>query len=346
MIDVHVSAPAGVNIIAVPKPGPADPPPLGGSLADLAASLAPGTWGELLSANIAGSLNDPLSPNTHLPFHYCNSAPWDGSGISFIGGDHGGSPGFSRYDAPTNRWAARILSPGSHGYNFTTADGATVYRLICGGVDPVYDWSRDPGLYKWNGATLDFFCDPPEPLRQVIAHHPICYWPGRGVFCWSGNTGACYLLNMQTKTWTLLGQVNSSGVYHCVVAYAHDCMVFGGGNDNGTGNAVKLWRIAADATITPMPASPHPIGIYNGSNLCAGPDGNVYALGFNEHHKLDMTTMQWSQLPNPPVGTLYPNDHDATFSCNTPYGIIYIMGRSINGNLDIKMRLYRCGGTS
>lgn len=337
------------------------PPPTGTDIATLSASLSPGQWGDLVSSNINVALRDPDSQNTKLRMHYCNSAPWNpvAEEIDFLGMDHGGAsvtvgdvpgvpgalPALCRYHADTNTWDNILSNIGSHGYQFTTASPAgEIFRLNCGGQLPQYAWTGPEGLYKWNGSAFVFFCAGPEGLSQVIAHHPIVYWPGRGVFCFSGNTGGLYLQNMTTKVWTQVGQVTSSGVYHCVSAYsaAHDCIVFGGGNDNGTGNAVKLWRIDSAMTVTPMPNAPYAIGIYNGANWNSGPDGNFYSLGFGRHDKLDPTgSGSWSALATPPAGQLFANDHDAVFSSNTPFGIVYVGGRAPNGILDCEMRLFK-----
>ncbi len=139
------------------------------------------------------------------------------------------------------------------------------------------------------------------------------------------------------KVWEPIAQTAARGTYHNVAATSekYGCAVIGGGNF-----VTALWRVdLATKTMTSLPDAPHPVGIFNGSNLNTGPDGNAYILGFGEHWKLDLADNTWHQLPTPP--TMFPNDHAAMFSCSTPYGIVYVQGTTANGVLDCRMWAYK-----
>ncbi len=344
---VQIIVPVGTTVDVQKTPVVVDPPPTGSALADLAASLAPGSWGELVSANINTSLCDPGSPNTTLRMHYCNSAPWTGDGIAFVGADHGGSPALCRYRAATNAWDNFVPCYGSHGYQFTAASTTDLYRIICGGPSPDYSWMATNGVYKWDGSAFAYLAPGPENMTNLIAHTPGVWWPGKGLAIYDSNYGRISILDAANQYIHVNVATGQARYYHTVSAYSstHDCVIFGGGAGYSPDPAYvpdnrKLWRINADLSITPMPDAPHHVGIFSGMNLVAGPDGNVYLLGFGEHWKLDPAGV-WTQLPAPPAGTLYPNDHDAVFSSCTPSCIVYVMGRRINGALDIKMRVYK-----
>ena len=322
----------------------------------LSASLAPGTWGELRSSNINTSLEDPPSPNTHLRFHYCNSAPWNPAtqGIDFVGADHGGGPALCRFRSTPNRWDDFIPCLGSHGYQHTVVNphNGDLYQILFGD-DPRS--GRVSGLNKWNGAKFVFMSSPPESLAQLIAG-AASWWDGdvasggaEGALAfYSGNFGAIHLWNPRTNTWRSVSGAlpGQRGQYHNVCAYSklHNCLVFGGGTVYSGTNAVdrQVWRLNADLTTTRLKDAPFPVGIYSGMNMVAGPDGCVYFLGFGEHWKLDPRGAgAWTQLASPPAGMLYPNDHQAVVSSCTPYGVVYITGVVAKGKLDCRMRVYR-----
>lgn len=355
---IQIIVPVGTTVDVQHVPVVINSPPPNGALAQAAASLNPGQWGDVTSQNINESLKDPGSPNSNLRMHYSNSAPWNGSGIDFIGMDHGGSPALCRYHDSTNAWDNFIPSIGSHGYQFTVANpqNGDLYRIMCGAYTPTYPWSANSGIYKWNGTSFDFFAAGPEDMTNLIAHTPGVWWDGavagtQGLLAiYDSNYSRISLLNTTTKVYTHIDvATNQGGYYHTVSAYSkvHNCLSFGGGqpysndpqfvNDNR-----KLWKLNADLTVETLPDAPHSVGIFGGMNMNSGPDGNIYFLGFGEHWQLNPATKVWTKLSTPPIGQLYPNDHDAVFSSNTPYGIVYIGGRNINGVLDIKMRLYKC----
>ena len=325
-------------------------PPTTGSLSIVATATPPGTWSEVSTANINVGLYDPLSQNTGMMMHYCNSAPWNAKDntIDFVGADHGGGPALTRYHNATNNWDNFIRCSGSHGYQFLAADrDGGIYHIDCG----------QNGLYKWDGAEFQRLADGPEQLTQLIAHTPIVWWdgpvagfPSGCLVTFSSNPGLVSFFDMQAKMWAKQVQVSTgqNGYYHTVSAYSKrfNCLVFGGGA--GYSNSVtfvpdnhKLWRMDEDLTVTPMAEGPHHIGIYSGMNLVAGPDGMIYCLGFGEHWKLDPRGAgTWTSCRRHPQRQYFPNDHDAVFGCCTPYGVVYVGGRRISGAPDIRMHVY------
>jgi hypothetical protein len=324
----------------------AGPPPAGQSLPDLAASLTPGTWGQLTSANIYNSMIDPTSPNTHLRFHFCNSTPWSQDGIDFIGGDHAGQPAFARYNNATNAWDNYIPCQGSHGYQHLTTNPANGDRYLRIGTSAE--------IYKGDAALIFTPIWTPNGISGTASVALAWVNPG---FCGAGAQGAiaCYDGNVNGAVQfydPIAGELprvdnampGASGLYHVVSAYSvpFNCLVYGGGNGFTETNAVdkQVWRLDADRSLTRLKDAPFSYGVYAG-NLTPGTDGWVYLLAQGQHWKLDprLPTNDWVQLPTPPAQALYPNDHAAVLSCSTPYGIVYLFGQN---ETDIRMMLYRC----
>src|SRR2546421_1786995 len=109
-------------------------------LGDLAASLQPGTWAELITNNIAPTLAF-TGGDSGMTFGFAEKGVWDGFSKQFvyIGGDHipapPACPRFVSYSESTNTW--QILpnplwfpcsGTGMHGYDHTAID--PVHRTL------------------------------------------------------------------------------------------------------------------------------------------------------------------------------------------------------------------------
>lgn len=309
-------------------------------LGQLAASMAAGTWKELVSQDIDSVLavsGNPGGSQVSIPF--CNSMPWNPSTgrIEVVSADHGETGGSRHmaYDDASNRWLLVDRGIGTHGYQHVAVNPHTgdMYQRV------------DGDIYKYVGGSWTKATTIPENLTQVPAV-ALSWWSGsfKGVgpqgalMVYSGNFGTINIWDPLSKTWSRLGGMlpGQLGQYHVVSAYSarKNCLVYGGGNVSQGTNPVdkQVYRLNADGTKTRMPDAPYSLGIYHGMNLVSDhATGSFLAFGFGQGWELNPDQAgKWTQLTGtraPPKGLLDPTVQPNSLisvDCSTHGVVIYV----------------------
>lgn len=327
------------------------------ALGDLATTMQPGTWAELVQTNI----NPVLGQGSHMGNRVgtTNAGAWDPARLLLhhTGGDHGEGATFHLiYDAGTNGWINNGTIPiaPSHGYDHVTVDpkSSIVYCRVYGGNE-IFKYS--PGGF-WSAATSW----PVWGYVQVAVG--TCWWTGslsgadpHGALIVynSGNPGGeIQIWDPVADKW--LAPVTGFGgasTYHSVAEYSeiHNVAVVGGGNDNPN----KLWRLNADRTVTAMPDAPLSICVLHGANLTSDPvTGNFLAEGSGQLWELDprgaghWTQQTGSRTPPAGIGPQETPTFIATLSAPVSnFGVVAYVNCIQS---DCKMYLYKhaASGTS
>lgn len=322
-------------VVTPPVESPA-PPPGPSALAQLAASMPPGTWSPLLNQDIdlvLGSGNIGTSNNL-IP--YCNSMPYDAltKRIHVVSGDHGKFQAwYMTYDLAANRWskvaALNPLDTGStHGWDHTAVNphtGEMYYRRTTSNLIRRFR----------NGALEDFSGPLAENLSQITAQGAT--WWDAGL-SGAGAQGAfvLYVANVPhnlhiydplADAWTIIRDVAPEapvGVYDNVIEYSptHNCAVFGGGGNFGGQHSRRLYRLNADRSISKLPDAPIPIGTSEGNFVCEPRSGNFLLFGSGQFWMLDPRgagswtdlTTRLPPMAKPPAGMLDPATGNSVIS--------------------------------
>jgi hypothetical protein len=285
-------------ILLLMTPNVARATPLG----DLAASMQPGTWAELVTSNI-GVLNQNGTDGNILP--YAADAGWDPNSrkLIYVGNDHIDSitsqaDHFVIYNADTNSWQNMSPPPWStpgvtdHGYyehGVNPANG-NVYRR--GG-------KNSPIFYKYNITTNSWTALPANNfLSQSSCCSAVDYFPELGGLIntqggeWGG--GVVDLFNESTQQWSRLAQNLSPmtgptftlGVYNPI----YKVMVFG--------QSGAFYKLDSAGTVTRL--SNPPVTFYDGTGylgiLTVDPVGGKYLFLTPTNRQLyayDLATDTW-----------------------------------------------------
>jgi hypothetical protein len=354
------STTASATTASAPPPPPApspSPPPSSGTLAQVAANMAPGSWAQLSApANFNLFAQGSITGNI-LP--YANSMPWDpiNKKIHILGMDHGAPEiVYLQYNATTHSFA-QMPGPGnaSHGNDHNALNPVTgdlyhrVYGFAPAGVsvkkrsNSSGSWSQLP---NWSG------------MAQVAIG--ATWWSGS--FAGAGAQGALVLFNSGNATGGASdGQIvaynplnnswffNKTGVapnassgstYHSVIEYSpkKNVAVYGGGN----AYTKRLWRLNADGSTTPMPNTPGSteVGIQHGNLVNDPVTGNFLLLSAGQLWVLNPSgSGSWTQqsgtrAPPAGVGIPGPSQLDSVISTAIDtYGVVaYITFRGRSGN--------------
>ena len=220
---------------------------------------------------------------------------------------------------------------------------ATSIGCIYGGADPTYKWSANFGDRQVRRAPRSSSSprrrNTLEPADRrgglLVGRTPLAEGMGAGLLH-RGNTGALYLRNVATKTSGRPVQNACPGNAANTITSARTRSVAIASCSEAVGSfqapTSSSARCGVSTPISPRLAykdAPFPVGIYSGMNMVAGPDGCVYFLGFGAalEARLASGAGAWTQLPSPPAGMLYPNDHQAVVSSCTPFGVDLHHGR-------------------
>jgi hypothetical protein len=287
--------------------------------------MAPGAWAMAPpAAGADAALASPGTTQNILIFGGQTFYDPVNKRIPIVGADHGQSPKTVGYDLKTHSWSIwHTNTPGSHAYQHTAVDPETgdVFLLsIAAGA--VYRWSgSDWALHTM----MSMFSDPAAQMRNWFIATALCWWNGK--LTWFTGFGTVYAFDAVAKVWLGLGQHPSgmNGAYHNIAVPTPDALLFGGGNvyDNGSGEHPDgryamdqtLVRLGKDGAVTPMPAAPYRVGIYNGMLASGGGGGKVNLLGFGEFWQLDPETVSMTRLPDPPAGLMDPV-HQSVMACS------------------------------
>ena len=337
------------------------------NLSKLAASMTPGSWAQMNSANQdvilgVGSISGSM-------IHYCNSMPWNPirKCIEIVGMDHNaGIQRYVRFDPTSNGFVLVTADTGTqgtrHGYDHNTVNpfnGDLYHR-------PAENNYERPGILvrKWANSANSF--SDTMPLANTLFYMQNAI----GVTWWSGpfsgagaqgcmllynsgdsakmgaaTDGGMYAYDPLANKWFWSSQSMSpfygtaGNTYHSVLEYSEkkNVAIYGGGNDQPH----KLWRLNSDRTFVAMPDVPSGkgVGIQQGNLVCDPVTGNFLLLSANELWELDPTgTGTWTQqkgsrVPPSGVGTPGPTTIDGMISSAiADYGVIaYIKQTSSTG---------------
>jgi hypothetical protein len=271
-------------------PAPTDTP-----LADLAASLAGGTWAALETIDMDPTLTDTGSTGNMIP--YADSAAWDPGSrqLLFMGADHITAARFVTYSDATNTWSIMADQPWFpdaffHGYDHSVvrADAGEYFQRPFGsGTVHKYtiatgEWEELPDA----GAESSNCCD-------GLAHFPELgglVWPhGHELFVYGDETGE----------WTRLPAVIEMEATWNFAEYnpVHRVVLLGSAG-------ARLWRLSDTGEVTPL--RDPPISMYDGSGHTAvvtvDPISGTYLVltpTERDFYAYDIESDTWTELSSP-----------------------------------------------
>ena len=181
------------------------------TLGSLAATMAPGTWAELIAEDIDAVIGVGRPGNSEVAVPYANSAPWCPirKRIVIVGSDHGDAPiRHIEYDDATNKWYLIDRGIGSHQYQQVAVDpySGDIYQRY--GAD----------LYRYTGQTWVSVSAIPFNVSQ-IASVALAWWsgpyPGAGghgvLTVYSGNAGTISAYDPTRGAWLARSDEHASG---------------------------------------------------------------------------------------------------------------------------------------
>jgi hypothetical protein len=313
----------------------------GTALADLAASMKPGTWAELKTNNINPTLTNTRGSSGFV-FGYAEEVRWDPvtRKLYHIGMDHGqGQLRFLAYSETNNTWSVIAEAPANMNCSTYPPRACTPnHSYDHAALDPAgrhFYWRygyADKKIHRYHLDNQTWEILPPNNLMQYVqCCGAIEYFPEMGGLIWvQGQSGAkgqggVYLFNPSTSTWSALGATNTTGypmdgTFNNFAEYnpVHKVMIFGGG-DNGKGTSTRiLYKMTSTGVITALKNAPFDLGIQHGSKVTVDPVTGDF-LVFNGAHqfwKYNVLTDTWAQLTDPPMGIWPP------FPTNRIHGMV------------------------
>lgn len=281
------------------------------SLSQLAASLAPGQWGELQTNNINSALS--ASGASDMTIGYSEEMKWNPvtRQLQFVGSDHGDCTKFVVYDEATNRWTdkgkpAWVSCITNHGYDHMAVDPAT--------GDLFSRVFRTGDLYRWDGSqwralpTLNFG-------YTGAAAVGLEYFPEMDGLVWasveSGTLGSVFLWERKSNSWKRLTSASlPMGDPHQMVEYnpVHKVVVFGGGNGSR-----DIYSLDAQGNIRTLTRAPYGVGSGNASRFTVDPVSGDFLVFFDNgefwvyDYPSDSWTKQNVNIPSSARTTRYGN---------------------------------------
>ena len=306
-------------------------PAAASEIGDLAASMAPGTWAELVTLDLNGGILEDVGG--HHILQYADDARWDpvGGRVLFLGQGHSSNwdddptttARFIAYGAAANSWTALpALIPSEnvgHGYDHSAIDvelGEFFHRPF--GSRTVYRYHLASGLW-------DALPQIPQPSNQVAGG--LEYFPEAGGLVFVDGDWGVWFWHRGTDRWQLLANTNGTldstlpslpmGPYHNFAEHSpvHRVVAFGGGNGSN-----QIYRLNADLSITVQSPAPIDLGIAWGSVFTLDPvGGNFLAFAADEsvwEHDPSAAGGSWIAVvgPRPPFFDIGPDD-PAIFGC-------------------------------
>src|SRR5438128_1432897 len=283
-------------------------------LGDLAASLAPGTWGELITNNIAPTLAS-TGGDSGMTFGFTENGVWDpvSRQFFFIGGDHipvpPACPRFVSYTESTNTWQILPNPPwfacsgnGMHGYDHTAIDPVSrkLYHRPYGDmVVRKFDlasnsWSNLPQI-------------PVNVMSDVNCCVGVAWFPERQSLIYAsvetGTNGSVIEYQEATGQWQRFGSSVANlpmGTHQQFAEYnpVNKVVVFGGG-----AGSHFIYKLDTTAQVTALQPPPISLGVEE-SIFTVDPVSGKY-LVFNNAKEFwiyDVKQDTWDKQPGiPPI---------------------------------------------
>ena len=272
-------------------------------LGQLALEMKPGTWAELKTNNLVGTLR--AKGASGAIFGYNEDAVWDPKTrqFYFVGGDHNDTVRFVTYVDATNTWKVLPRPPWvgkgtSHGYSHHGLDverGFLYYFPFGNRARTIQRY--DIGKNTWSALPK---LDPPEYLACCVGVEHFPELDGLVVANGGGGKGSVYLFQEKTQKWTTLARDLPMGIYHNTAQYSprHGIVLFGGGNGSS-----DLYKLDGTGKVTALKKAPIGIGVMQ-SILTIDPVGGDFLLfgKTGNFHVYDVASDTWkkqdsSQIP-------------------------------------------------
>jgi hypothetical protein len=322
--------------------------PRGSQLAQLASTMAVGTWARLDVPGQNAILGVGSISGTML--HYCNSMPWNpvSKVIEIIGMDHNyPSLRHVRYSEASNQFVLVADNAGlatGHGYDHNAVNpytGDLYHRRYSG-----FSGSISVARKTLNASSFSSIASVPATDQVAIGS---CWWSGS--FAGAGSQGCFMVFNSGNATGsTKDGHIaaydplsakwfysqegkapnyGSGATYHSLIEYSarKNVAVYGGGNVAGN----RLWRISADGSSVAMPNVPSGkgVGVQQGILVDDPVSGDFLLLSAGQLWELDPSgSGSWTQLTGsrtPPTGVGIPgpsNPQAVIASSISTYGVV------------------------
>ena len=237
-------------------------PPGTPALAQLAASMQPQEWREIVTTNMNATLL--ANGNSGVSTVYTDDMVWHAASQTafFFGSDHNDFSQFVSYTAGNNTWqrlarAAWMPDPGDynngmmHGYDHSAINqSGNFYYHRPFGVNLVHRYNIQTQVWT----TLP---NPSFPNNYGSCCDALEYFPELNGLVWVRSIGGeVWLFNDGTQQWSLLGAVGDGSTWQqAEYNPVHKVMVFTVGG--------RHYKLSSTGQITPLAAPP--VGLYNGS---------------------------------------------------------------------------------
>lgn len=305
----------------------------GTALADLAASMQPGTWATLTTNNINPTLSAAGASGT--TFGYTEYISWDPGTrrLFYVGSDHNSTTStlyakHVQYDDATNTWSQLPQQPW-----MAANPGGAIHGYDHGVINPTkrYFYFRKfstPTVYRW---AIDTQTWTTLPNNNAIQYTNCCvglaYFPERNSIIWasleSGSNGTVVEYSELDGQWHRLQQTANlpMGGYQAFAEYnpVHKVVVFGGGVNPNDGTVDShLYKLDQNGTITALKNAPFGIGT-NVTIFTVDPVSGDYLVlnNSNQFWKYNVTTDAWARLTNPPAAVF-----TTKYGNNSVFGVV------------------------
>lgn len=314
----------------------------GTALADAAASMVPGEWKELVTANIQTPLGDTTPGGSDAQVGYADKLNWDPitNRIYLVNSDDpGDGRRFIAYDEATNAWLL-LAEPWSgsgvaHQYGLTEID---VPRRRLWSIMP----DGDRGYYyDFTTQTWTSFTIPPAPYMCCAA---VAHFPERDSLIYAHGT-KLREYNLSSGQWRdFSGSINTTT--HAIAHYdpVHKLVIFGGGNESNR----SFYKLNENGQVTALRQPPVNLESPRIEFVANPVAGNflVFAKG-RLYYSYDAVADVWTPLPTTSVpdsiffGTEYGANYLYTLATAIPrYGIAFFASCEIGGT-DCTVQLYK-----
>lgn len=268
---------------------PEIPPECEGSvLADLVATMEPGSWAQMPSNDSLLALD-----MSYALLYWADSGVFDPAtrSIRWVGGPGtccANPPTYQRlaYDELADEWSieATPYVGAGHSYDGNAFDPATGNHYFAR--------FQDPAVHVHDGSD---WSDLPELPITAATTMGLAWFPEMDGVVYVGTLGELALWS--DGEWSVLPTPGVSwGTYNVFAEYspAHGVVFIGGGNGAGR----LSYTLDADGTITPQPEAPVHLGNGSSHQFADPATGNIIVHSFDADvwWELDLGTSQWSQI--------------------------------------------------